>query len=332
MQKIMNAKMEKINCSKDWLMLSVTVFIVLFLHTLILIGIYFISILPIYSVSLWSIIIGLGFTTGPMFIIGHDAAHCCLFKSKRVNHILAQICFLPSAQSRVLWQRAHNQLHHGYTNFRGKDPTYSPRTVEEYKALPFAYKIYYRIKRTIPGLFLIYLVDVWFVYTFTSDWARENRRKYIMELLVIACYFVLLSTMVILAANDSYILRIFLAIVLPFIIWNYIMAFVTYLQHTHPDVPWFDDNQEWRKYSKESLSVHVLFPEWLDVAFLRALQHPVHHKNASIPWFHLKEANKIISAQDNIAKLKFTWKDISRVFQVCKLYDYQNKKWVPYPA
>lgn len=316
----------------DRLMLSVTIFMVIFLHLLMLLGVFLISTLPVDSFLLWLTSIALGFVTGLLFIIGHDAAHCSLFKNKWMNHLLAQICFLPAAQSRILWQRAHNQLHHGFTNFREKDLVYPPLSVDEYKALSFLHKTYYRIKRTLPGLFMIYLVDVYFAYTFTSEWARENRRKLIPELLVITCYFIFLGALLITLADDFYLLRLFLAIVVPFITWNYIMAFVTYLHHTNPDIPWFEDYHEWKTHRKESLTVHVLFPEWLDVAFIRIMQHPVHHKNASIPWFQLKEANKNLCASSHIVQLKFTWQDISRIFRVCKLYDYKSKQWVPYPA
>lgn len=331
MREAMKKQIEKNNRWKDKLMLTVTITLVVLLHILMFAGVYLISTLSLYSIFLWSIPVGLGLVTGLLFVIGHDAAHHALFENKRMNNFLAQICFLPAAQSRVLWQRAHNQLHHGFTNFRDKDIVYPPLSPEEYRILPAVLKYYYRVKRTLPGLFLIYLVDVWFAYTFTSNWAQQNRHGHVSNLLAIGTYFLIIGIFVIVLANDFLGLRIFLAIVIPFIVWNYLMAFLTYLHHTHPDVPWFDDYEEWRKHSKESLTVHFLFPEWLDVAFLRIMQHPAHHKNASTQWFNLKEANKSIVAQGNIVQLKCTWQDISRIFQVCKLYDYKNKNWLPYP-
>ena len=29
--------------------------------------------------------------------------------------------------------------------------------------------------------------------------------------------------------------------VIPYTVWNYLMAFTTYLNHTHPKIAWFDD-------------------------------------------------------------------------------------------
>ena len=34
-------------------------------------------------------------------------------------------------------------------------------------------------------------------------------------------------------------------VVLPFLVFNYFIAFFIFLHHTHPDVPFFDQRPEW---------------------------------------------------------------------------------------
>src|SRR4029077_16990616 len=73
---------------------------------------------------------------GALFIIGHDAAHNSFTPYTWLNRLLGRLVLLPAWHPYTSWVYAHNTLHHGGTNLRGKHPDFTPLTKEEYDRLP----------------------------------------------------------------------------------------------------------------------------------------------------------------------------------------------------
>ena len=73
---------------------------------------------------------------GALFIIGHDAAHNSFTPYSWLNRLLGRLVLLPAWHPYTSWAYAHNTLHHGGTNLRGKHPDFTPLTKEEYDRLP----------------------------------------------------------------------------------------------------------------------------------------------------------------------------------------------------
>src|SRR5919109_343898 len=67
-----------------------------------------------------------GVAVAMLFALAHDAAHGSLAESKRMNRLLATICFLPSWYPFTPWIRGHNHLHHGWTNVAECDYSWRP--------------------------------------------------------------------------------------------------------------------------------------------------------------------------------------------------------------
>ena len=61
-----------------------------------------------------------------LFVVGHDAAHGALFKSKRMNSTVAHLAFLPSLHVYEGWILGHNRVHHPYTVRQGYDFVWHP--------------------------------------------------------------------------------------------------------------------------------------------------------------------------------------------------------------
>ena len=57
---------------------------------------------------------------GALFIIGHDAAHNSFTPYGWLNRLLGRLVLLPAWHPYTSWAYAHNTLHHGGTNLRGK--------------------------------------------------------------------------------------------------------------------------------------------------------------------------------------------------------------------
>src|SRR6188768_2904762 len=98
-------------------------------------AIYWTSFVAIALVPSWWLRVTLalvnGLAVGILFIVGHDACHGSLTPNSTLNAWLGRLAFLPSLHPYAAWEYSHNALHHGWTNLKGKDPVYCPRTLEE---------------------------------------------------------------------------------------------------------------------------------------------------------------------------------------------------------
>jgi omega-6 fatty acid desaturase (delta-12 desaturase) len=70
-----------------------------------------------------------------LFIVGHDAAHEALFKSKRLNSVIGHLSMLPSWHVYEGWVLGHNRVHHKFTVRQGMDFVWHPYTVDQYAAM-----------------------------------------------------------------------------------------------------------------------------------------------------------------------------------------------------
>src|SRR4051794_24470796 len=61
---------------------------------------------------------------GALFVIGHDAAHNSLTPIGWLNRLVGRLVFLPAYHPYTSWVFAHNTLHHGGTNLRGRHPDF----------------------------------------------------------------------------------------------------------------------------------------------------------------------------------------------------------------
>ena len=67
----------------------------------------------VFAVAALEVVVAL--VVSGLFVVGHDAAHGALFKSKRMNSTVAHLAFLPSFHVYEGWILGHNRVHHPYT-------------------------------------------------------------------------------------------------------------------------------------------------------------------------------------------------------------------------
>ena len=113
--------------------------------------------------------------------------------------------------------------------------------------------------------------------------------------------------------------------VIPYTVWNYLMGFTVYAQHTHPRAPWFRTEEAAREAAgQEDVTVHLKFPKWYGLISHHIMDHPAHHVNPKIPLYRLKKAqdtlNDALGARAVVDK--FTPAYLFRLSARCKLYDY----------
>ena len=244
-----------------------------------------------------------GLFTGNLFMIGHDACHGSFTPSARLNRVVGRIAFLPCYHPFSLWERSHNRVHHAFTNLKGRDYVWMPLSKAEFDALPAFRRALYRLYRTPLGMTLHYTPEIWWRWLVAPRLRESERRRpsyWLDRLLVLA--FASAQAMVIAAAGGRTLLDGALAcafgVVLPWLVFSWLIGFVIYFNHTHPAVPWFADRREWSTFGgMVTGGVRLRFPSWTLVFASRIMDHVAHHVDPRIPLVRLREA------QDRVEEL-----------------------------
>ena len=113
----------------------------------------------VFAVLALEVLIGL--VVSGLFVVGHDAAHGALFKSKRMNSTVAHIAMLPSFHVYEGWVLGHNRVHHPYTVRQGYDFVWHPTTPEQFAELGWWRKAVHRFEWSWAGAGAYYVHQVW---------------------------------------------------------------------------------------------------------------------------------------------------------------------------
>jgi len=278
---------------------------------------------------------------GTLFVIGHDAAHNSLTPYTRLNRLLARLVLLPAWHPYTSWVHAHNTLHHGGTNLRGKHPDFVPLTKEEYDLLPRWRRLLEKFYRSPVGPGLSYLIGFYLAYILFP--AREHqpplRRQFAFDRLLVLGFVALEILGVYLMARHASGLFLpplpyaIVTVVLPWVLWVQFMGFVSYIQHTHPKLAWYDDPAEWSFYHVQlKSSTHVVFPFPIERLFNNIMDHAAHHIDPAIPLYHLPKSQRLLeqSCEDHAAVIPWTPRQYWELCRVCKLYDFDRHCWTDF--
>jgi omega-6 fatty acid desaturase (delta-12 desaturase) len=127
--------------------------------------------------------------------------------------------------------------------------------------------------------------------------------------------------------------RVFFALVLPFLAFQTNQAIVVYLQHTDPRIPWFAAGDlRHLEHGAAQLSVHVDMPRWLSSLVHHMFCHAAHHVCPSIPCYRLYDAQRHLNALlgETAVVIPFRAGALLDVFRRCKLYDYEQHRWLDF--
>ena len=294
------------------------------------------------SESLWlKALLGIvtGQAIGSLFVIGHDAAHGSLTAHPKLDRLIAKLAFLPSLHPVCTWEIEHNAMHHYRTNLKGHDPVYAPMSPEEFETLTPFQKRVHKFYRSFSGFGFFYLFDIWLPILILRR--SPHSQKIATSLVVrdfapVGLFVAMQIAACIYMAPDAMgvVWNLLLSLLLPFIVWNYVMTFITIQNHTHPTIRWFDNRDEWNFYRCQVAgTVHTHLPPWLDFAFARVFHHTAHHVDQKIPVYRLAESQQSIekSFPEDVKIVLFNLKEFRKILYDCQLYDYRNHKWLPFP-
>lgn len=294
------------------------------------------------AVDAWWAVLALWFVSSlviaGLFIIGHDAAHGALFKSKRLNSIVGHIAFLPSWHVYEAWVLGHNRIHHGHTCRESMDFVWHPLTPEQYAALPRAQKLRHKLEWSWAGSMPYYLRDVWWNKMIAFDppakWAKAIKRdRLIVGAFVLAAGALLAavgwSQYGTVAGSAWMVVKV---LVVPFLGFVATIGWAVHIHHIDPDIRWWK-RREWNKFRGQVEGTTVLYaPMWLDVFLHKIFFHVAHHVDMRIPYYHLPGACDDIKAAypDVVIARKLRLRDFVSNTRQCKLYDFDEARWLDY--
>lgn len=290
---------------------------------------------PLLLVPLWILA---GLTISALFIVGHDAAHGALFKSKRLAYAIGQLAMLPALHVFEAWVFGHNRIHHGHTVREGMDYVWHPSSPAEYRALSLPRRLAHRLKWSFLGAGLYYGWDIWWRsmmrFTPPEKIAPEVRR----DRRIVVGWAVGASAALLALGFSTYgsalgalwmWLKVF---ALPFAMWNYSIGISVYVHHISPDIPWHGRRQ-WTRFKGQMEGTTILhIPVWLNVFYHNIFLHVPHHVDMRIPFYKLDEAAEAIRARfgDVVREKDFSFADYLRTTRDCKLYDFESERWLRY--
>ena len=274
-----------------------------------------------------------GIATAMLFVWAHDAAHGALFKNRKIAEPLATIAMLPSLNIYRMWAYGHNKVHHGFTSFSPIDWIWRPLTPQQYQSLPKLQRLLYRVERNVFTCAFHYLRRIWWdeMLHFNPGKDKQQRQYYRNGKSFVLLYVLLISTLAYVYAGG--IIGILAVVILPFVVFNYFIAMIVYLHHTHPDIPFFDLKKEWSHSVGALYCSTIIHCSKLSKMLLHNIMtHIPHHLDTRIPFYHLPRAYQALKKEYGkyFHEYRFKWTYVHNVFRQCKLYDFEKKLWMTF--
>jgi omega-6 fatty acid desaturase (delta-12 desaturase) len=229
-----------------------------------------------------------------------------------------------------LWSYGHNKVHHGFTSLSPVDWIWRPLTAAEYRALSPWRRGIYRLERHPATCALHYLLRVWWagMVRFTPDPKARRTRSFRWSKLGTAAFLAAFVTVAYLYAGG--LVGVLAAVVVPFIVFTYFIAFFVYVHHTHPDIPFFVERRRWSATIGQVACSTVIrtspVVEWLTHGILI---HAPHHIDMRIPFYNLERAYQDLKPAfgEYVHEYRFRWSTVLGIFRQCQLYDFDQQTW-----
>ncbi|HMK86585.1 MAG TPA: fatty acid desaturase [Steroidobacteraceae bacterium] len=307
----------------DWLVLGAAI------ATMLVVDSWWVTVFASLVAALW---------IARLFVIGHDACHGAYTRHDLLNQWIGRIAFLPSLTPYSLWELGHNLAHHGWTNLKGRDYVWTPYSPLEFARLPWVRRQLERVYRSGVGQGIYYMIELWWkkLYFPNRKHVGHRRVSYIADCLLVSGFAVIwIGGLVIWGhySGKSVASLLIFGFALPFFVWNCLMGFVIYVQHTHPRVPWYDRREEWSANAGyATTTVHVKLRRPFDGLIHYILEHGAHHVNMGIPLYRLKAAQARLSAtlDERLKSEVFSWRYYWNTVRRCKLYDFAQHVWMDF--
>ncbi|MEM9515157.1 MAG: fatty acid desaturase [Actinomycetota bacterium] len=290
------------------------------------------ALLPLWLLS--------GLAVSGLFVLGHDASHAALLDSRRANRVVAQVCMAPSLHVEAAWDLGHNRIHHGYTTRQGFDFVWHPLAVDDYRALNWAHRLRHRFEWSWLGSGAYFLREIWWqkMWRYNPSGKRHDavvRDKVVLGSAVALAVIALGALGAVMGGWVGALWMPIKVLVIPFLLFVQIIGWTVYVHHVDPDIRWWP-RKEWSQFRGQMESTTVLRTNRLinRLWFHNIFVHIPHHVDARIPFHQLPAAAAAISAEypDTVRTARFSARAYLRATRACKLYDFDEGRWLPYSA
>jgi omega-6 fatty acid desaturase (delta-12 desaturase) len=278
-----------------------------------------------------------GVFSGNLFMIGHDACHGSYTQHRWLNRVLGRVAFLPSWHPYSVWEYSHNRVHHGHTNLRGKDFVWAPLSKQEFERLPWLRRALYRTYRTPLGLALYYPLELWRERLFfpRARFLDRPRRAYTLDCLLVSAYMLAQATLLTARAESAgaALSALALGVVVPWLVFGWLIGFVVFFNHTHPSIVWYDGRDGWSPFvASVHATMRLSFPRWTRLFASQIMNHPAHHVDPRIPLARLRAAEERLEqlVPGQIVTQEWSVAELCRILRVCRLYDFESRRWTDY--
>ena len=279
-----------------------------------------------------------GLRIGTLFLVSHDAGHDSFTSNRLWNSIIGRIAFLPSFHNYSLWLIAHNRAHHQSPNIKDIN-SWSPLSKEDYDCLSKSRKMIEHLYRSPLGISFNYMVERWWKDKFFpyKRIIRQHNPSYFLDFILVFTYMITFTLALIYmgmqVTHTNPLEVLLLALILPFLVSNFLIGMTVYQHHTHETVPWFKTQKECNAYaSLEDITVHIKYPHWYNLISHNAMEHTAHHVDPRVPLYNLSKAQTVsceLYGQDLIT-MDFSLFNFLSTMNKCKLYDYENHLWLDF--
>ncbi|MGH8597677.1 MAG: fatty acid desaturase family protein, partial [Gammaproteobacteria bacterium] len=281
-----------------------------------------------------------GLKISNLLTLAHDASHGSLTPHPRLNWLLGAVAITPALFNYRIWCYEHNGLHHPNTNGEHYD-SYIPYAKTDFDRLPKLRQWAERFYRSTPLLLInfgvYYLIHRWWrVKLFPRAWLPAKfhasawkhfafQMSYVVLLLSLLSFAPLYSTTGALEA-------VVLGFIVPFFVWMILAGFTLYIQHTHPNIPWFRGPLDREALHGALLSVHLKIPPAFSRPIHNVYAHPVHHLVPGIPSYRLIEAQQDLESRlaGYATVVPFTLSLLINNMRACRLYDFESHRWLDF--
>jgi omega-6 fatty acid desaturase (delta-12 desaturase) len=121
---------------------------------------------------------------------------------------------------------------------------------------------------------------------------------------------------------------------IPFLGFCAMIGAVVHVHHVQPDIRWWKRG-EWTKFKGQMEGTTVLrVPKGLNFFLHWIMIHSPHHVDMRVPMYHLEMAAEAIEKAypDVVHDKKWRFGDFRRATRACKLYDFEQGRWMTYAA
>jgi len=267
-----------------------------------------------------------GLTIVRAFILAHDFQHGALLRKSRIGGIIFSIYGVLVLTPPRAWRQTHN-YHHAHTAkiVGGQIGSFPVMTVEMYRRAPRGKRLAYAVARHPLNIAFGY-VTIFFFGMCVASFLRDPKQNWdsavaaVLHVALVAALTVLFGPAV----------AVF-ALVLPLAIACALGSYLFYAQHNFPGMN-IQPRQTWSfaRASLESSSYMRMGPVMSWFTGEIALHH-VHHLNAAIPFYRLREAMAAIPELQIEPETSLSPRDVLACLRL-KLWDPTAQRMVGWPA